>query len=65
MRCVELYWFIAPYEHLETIIPSWQDVVSFVTVTSIIGYAFIRISALSSLFPTRDPRMVESLTVTN
>jgi len=62
---VELYWFIAPYEHLETIIPSWQDVVSFVTVTSIIGYAFIRISALSSLFPTRDPRMVESLTVTN
>jgi hypothetical protein len=65
MHGVELYWFVMPYAHKETIIPNWQDFVSFITVASILGYAYIRITALSSIFPTRDPRMVECLTVTN
>jgi hypothetical protein len=65
MHGVELYWFITPYEHPETIIPSWQDVISFVTVTSICGFAYIHITAKASLIPVHDPRMVESLTATN
>ena len=64
MNAVELYWFVAPYAHPLSIIPSWQDVVTFVTVTSILGYAYIRIAATASLIPTRDPRMVECLTIT-
>jgi hypothetical protein len=65
MHGVELYWFIMPYAHPSTILPNWQDVVSFVTVGSILGFAYIRIASHASLFPTRDPRMVECLTITN
>jgi hypothetical protein len=65
MHGVELYWFIMPYAHQWGILPSWQDFVAFVTVTSILGYAFIRVAATASLVPTRDPRLVECLSVTN
>jgi hypothetical protein len=65
MHGIELYWFIAPYEHPETIIPSLQDILSFLTVGSILGFAYIRICATASLFPNRDPRMVECLTISN
>jgi hypothetical protein len=64
MHGVELYWFIMPYAH-HGMCPSWQDFVAFITVGSILGFCFIRITALSSLFPTRDPRLVECLTITN
>jgi hypothetical protein len=65
MHGVELYWFVMPYAHPATILPNWQDVVSFITIGSILGYAYIKIAATASLFPTRDPRMVECLTITN
>ncbi len=65
MHGVELYWFIMPYAHQNSILPSWQDFVAFVTVGSILGYAYIRIAATASIFPTRDPRLVECLTITN
>lgn len=64
MHGIELYWFIMPYAH-PGICPSWQDLVTFVTVGSILGFAYIRIAAKSSLFPTHDPRLVECLTITN
>jgi hypothetical protein len=65
MHGVELYWFVMPYAHQWSILPSWQDFVAFITVGSILGYAYIRIAATASLFPTRDPRLVECLTITN
>jgi hypothetical protein len=65
MHAVELYWFIMPYAHEHSILPSWQDFVCWITVGSILGYAYIRLCARASLFPTRDPRLVECLTVTN
>jgi hypothetical protein len=54
-----------PYAHRGTLLPSWQDFAAFLTVGSILGFAYIRIAATASLFPTRDPRMVECLTITN
>jgi hypothetical protein len=65
MHGVELYWFVMPYAHEASILPSWQDFVAFVTVGSILGWFFMHLTARNSLFPTRDPRLVESLTVTN
>ncbi len=64
MHGVELYWFIMPYAH-GGVLPRCTDYVAFITVTSILGYAFIQFSASASLVPTRDPRLVECLTVTN
>jgi len=65
MHGIELYWFIMPYAHQKSILPSWQDLTAFITVGSILGYAYIRIAATASLFPTRDPRLVDCLTITN
>ncbi|MCE0523075.1 MAG: hypothetical protein LV480_09210 [Methylacidiphilales bacterium] len=64
MHGIEMYWFIMPYAHAR-LLPSWQDVVAFLTVGSILGYFYVRLAAKDSLFPTRDPRLVECLTVTN
>ncbi len=64
MHGCELYWFIGPYAH-HGMCPSWQDFVTFLTVGSILGFAYLRIAAKASLFPTRDPRLVECLTITN
>jgi hypothetical protein len=65
MHAVELYWFIGPYAHPGHTCPSWQDFVAFITVGSILGFAYIRIASTASLFPSKDPRMVECLTITN
>ena len=65
MHGVELYWFIMPYAHAETLLPSWQDFAAFLTVGSILGFAYLQIAATASLFPTRDPRLVECLSITN
>jgi hypothetical protein len=64
MHGVELYWFIGPYAH-HSIFPSWQDPVALITIGSILGFAYVRIAARHSLFPARDPRLVECLTITN
>ncbi len=65
MHGVELYWFIMPYAHIKTLLPSWQDFVAFFTVGSILAFAYVRIAATASLFPSRDPRLVECLIITN
>ena len=64
MHAVELYWFIAPYAH-HSMWPSWQDFASFLSIGSILGFAYIRIASSASLFPAKDPRIVECLTITN
>jgi hypothetical protein len=65
MHAVEMYWFVAPYAHAKTLVPSWLDPVTFITVGSILGYAYIRIMSSAALFPYRDPRLPECLTVSN
>ncbi len=64
MHGVEIYWFVAPFAHA-SIIPNWQDLVAFVTMTSILGYTYIQVASKSALFPIRDPRLVECLTISN
>jgi hypothetical protein len=65
MHGVELYWFIMPYAHQHSILPSFWDFVAWVTVASILGRAYLCNAASASLVPTRDPRIVECLTVVN
>jgi hypothetical protein len=65
MHVVEVYWFVMPYAHDKSILPSWQDFVTLITFGSILGCAYIRVMCSAPLFPVRDPRLVESLTVTN
>lgn len=65
MHGVELYWFIMAIAHPATILPSWQDFSAFITVGSILGFTYLRLFATASVFPSRDPRLVDCLTITN
>ena len=64
MHGLELYWFIGPYAH-RGMCPSWMDFVAWITVGSILAFFYVLIAARRSLFPSRDPRLVECLTITN
>ena len=65
MHAFELYWFIMPYAHMQTILPSWQDPVAFITVGAILAFFYVRLAGAASLFPVRDPRLVNCLVITN
>ncbi len=65
MHAVELCWFIGPFAHPHSVCPSWQDFVAWITVGSILAFFYIFIAARRSLFPAKDPRLVECLTITN
>ena len=69
MHAVEMWWFIMPYDgtpgHVRSLVPSWLDPVCFLTVGSFLGLVYLRLMAAAPLFPPRDPRLAECLTVSN
>lgn len=76
MHVLDIYWIIIPErgpsltadskEMLMTIPGAWiYDVLAFVSVAGIFGFALLRQLSSASLFPCRDPRLDESLNVVN
>ncbi len=76
MHILDIYWIIIPERGpsltraadtmLMTIPGAWlYDVLAFVTVGLIFGYALLRQLGSASLYPCRDPRLDESLNVLN
>ena len=69
MHAVEMWWFIMPYSaapgQVKALVPSWLDPVCFITVGSFLGFIYLRLQGSACLFPPRDPRLGECLTVTN
>jgi hypothetical protein len=41
------------------------DLVSLIGIGATLGFFYLRIVGKASLFPTRDPRLIESLRLTN
>ncbi|MEM0897047.1 MAG: hypothetical protein AAGJ79_09170 [Verrucomicrobiota bacterium] len=74
VHLLDIYWIILPErgpsltggEQLVLGIPAFLgDVLAFVTVGSIILYLFLRTIGKHSIYPCRDPRLVESVNLTN
>jgi hypothetical protein len=73
MHAVDWYWLIIPERgpsltHGELLwIPgaAWGDVVAFLTIGGLVGWAYLRRLAKASLYPCRDPRLLESVLVSN
>jgi hypothetical protein len=40
-------------------------VVSLIAIGATLGFAYLRVVAMASLFPVRDPRLIESLKLVN
>jgi hypothetical protein len=73
MHLVDWYWLVIPERapsltHGESLwIPgAWfGDVVAFLTIGGLVSWAYLRRLAKASLYPCRDPRLLESVTCSN
>jgi hypothetical protein len=65
MQIVDIYVIVLPALHRTGFRPSLLDLFSFVGIGGVLGWAFFRIIDKSYLFPTRDPRLLLSLKLTN
>jgi hypothetical protein len=48
-----------------SVVPALTDVTCLVALVGILGFFFLRSLARHSLFPARDPRLVESINLKN
>jgi hypothetical protein len=71
MHAMDHYWNIIPERGPSlgkgVLAPgAWVgDIVALVTVVGLMGYVFLRSLGKTSLYPWRDPRLIESVNVTN
>lgn len=65
MQFIDIYVIVLPALHRTGFNPSFADLFSFVGIGGVLGWAFFRIIDKSYLFPTRDPRLLLSLKLTN
>ncbi len=73
MHLIDWYWLVIPErgpsltkgEHLISAGAWVGDIVAFLTIGGLVGWAYLRRLAKASLYPCRDPRLLESVTATN
>lgn len=65
MQFLDIYVIVLPALHRTGFSPSFADIFAFVGVGGILGWLFFRVIVKSYLFPTRDPRLLLSLKLTN
>jgi hypothetical protein len=65
MQMLDMYIIILPALHGTGVHVSIWDLVSLVAIGATLGFVYLRVVARTSLFPVRDPRLIESLKLTN
>jgi hypothetical protein len=65
MQLVDIYIVILPALHGVGLHVSIWDLVSLIAIGATLGFFYLRILAKTSLFPNRDPRLLESLRTIN
>ena len=65
MQFVDMYVIVLPSLHKTGFSPSIFDISSWVGIGGILGWLFLKNLGKSPLFPTRDPRLEESIKLTN
>ncbi|MEP6667573.1 MAG: hypothetical protein ABJF10_00385 [Chthoniobacter sp.] len=65
MQLIDIYVVVLPALHRTGFSPSIFDLTSLAAVGGILGWLFFRNIGKSFLFPTRDPRLLGSLKLTN
>jgi hypothetical protein len=62
---LDMYIVILPALHGTGVHVSIWDFVSVIAIGATLGFVYLKIVARTSLFPMRDPRLIESLKLTN
>lgn len=65
MQLIDIYIVIMPALHGAGIRPSIWDIVPLLTIGSTLAFVYFRAVGRTSLFPNRDPRLIESLHLVN
>jgi hypothetical protein len=65
MQMLDMYLVVLPALHGTGVHLSLWDFVALIAIGATLGFAFLRIVGKASLFPVRDPRLVESLKLVN
>ena len=65
MQMLDMYIVILPALHGTGVHVSIWDFVSVIAIGATLGFVYLKIVTRTSLFPMRDPRLIESLKLTN
>ncbi len=77
MHAVDLYWIIMPQKQVNAALkagheaaaagfaPHWLDFTAWAGLVGILGFLFLRLLARASIYPARDPRIYESISLKN
>ncbi len=65
MQMVDMYVVVMPELHRAGVHPHILDLVTLVGIGATVVFVFLRVITKSSLFPVRDPRVIESLRIVN
>jgi hypothetical protein len=65
MQMLDIYIIVLPALHGTGVQVSVWDLVSLIAVGATLGFVYLRLVPRTSLFPVRDPRLIESLELTN
>ena len=65
MQMLDIYIIVLPALHGTGVHVSIWDLVSLIAIGATLGFVYLRIVPRTSLFPVRDPRLIESLNLVN
>jgi hypothetical protein len=65
MQMLDMYIIVLPELHGAGVQVSIWDVVSLIAMGATLGFVYLRLVPRTSLFPVRDPRLIESLELVN
>ena len=65
MQMLDMYLVVLPALHGTGVHVSIWDLVSLIAVGATLGFVYLQLVPRTSLFPIRDPRLIESLKLTN
>src|SRR5438046_6160842 len=65
MQMLDMYIVVLPSLHGPGVHVSIWDVLSLIAIGATLGFVYLRMVPRTSLFPVRDPRLIESLTTVN
>src|SRR6266478_4840019 len=65
MQMLDIYLVVLPALHGTGVHVSIWDLLSLIAIGATLGFVYLRIVPRTSLFPVRDPRLIESLNLVN
>ena len=65
MQLLDMYIVVLPELHRDGVQFSIVDILPIIGIGATLGFVFLRIIGTASLFPVRDPRLIESLRIVN